>query len=66
MKKYNLYKYKTISKSLVSKKEFINAFTFKNYKEFCKDFKIKESDYNNLKKFKMYCRGRYEVLFSIL
>ena len=60
------YKYRKISKSLLSKRQLKEAFTFNNYKQFCKDFSIKESDYNNLKIFKMYCRGRYEVLLSIL
>lgn len=53
-------------KTLLSKRQLKEAFTFNNYKQFCKDFSIKESDYNNLKIFKMYCRGRYEVLLSIL
>lgn len=44
----------------------INNFTFRNYKEFCNDFKLKECNFKNLKIFKIYCEGNYEVLFSLI
>lgn len=40
-------------------------FTFRNYKIFCKDFKIKPSHYDSLKIFSEYCKGDYDIIFRI-
>ena len=40
-------------------------FTFKNYKLFCYDFNLKPCRYKNLKIFKVYCNGNYDIIFKI-
>ena len=40
-------------------------FTFKNYKLFCYDFKLKPNRFKNLKIFKEYCNGNYDIIFKI-
>lgn len=40
-------------------------FTFKNYKLFCYDFNLKADRYKNLKIFKEYCSGNYDIIFKI-
>lgn len=40
-------------------------FTFKNYKLFCYDFNLIPSRYKNLKIFKEYCNGNYDIIFKI-
>ena len=40
-------------------------FTFKNYKLFCYDFNLKADRYKNLKTFKEYCNGNYDIIFKI-
>jgi hypothetical protein len=40
-------------------------FNFENYKQFCKDFKLKEDRYKNLKTFKQYCDGDYDIVLKI-
>lgn len=40
-------------------------FTFNNYKIFCKDFKLKQSYYKNLRIFKKYCDGNLDIIFNI-
>ena len=40
-------------------------YTFKNYKLFCYDFNLKPDRFTNLKIFKEYCNGNYDIIFSI-
>lgn len=44
----------------------INDFNFKSYLEFCKDFKLKASQFKNLLFFKRWCYGEYEIIFSLI
>lgn len=40
-------------------------FNFKNYNLFCYVFKLIPSRYKNLKIFKEYCNGNYDIIFKI-
>ena len=40
-------------------------FNFKNYNLFCYDFKLKPNRFKNLKIFKDYCNGNYDIIFKI-
>ena len=40
-------------------------FNFKNYNLFCYDFKLKPNIFKNLKIFKDYCNGNYDIIFKI-
>ena len=40
-------------------------FTFKNYKLFCYDFRLLHCRFTNLKIFKEYCSGNYDIVFKI-
>lgn len=40
-------------------------YTFRNYKLFCYDFNLKADRYKNLKIFKEYCNGNYDIIFTI-
>lgn len=40
-------------------------YNFSNYKLFCYDFNLKPCRFNNLKTFKEYCNGNYDIVFSI-
>lgn len=40
-------------------------FTFKNYKQFCKDLELKPSHYISLKIFHEYCNGDLDIIFRI-
>ena len=41
-------------------------FNFKNYNLFCYDFKLKPNRFKNLKIFKDYCNGNYDIIFKII
>ena len=40
-------------------------FNFKNYNLFCYDLNLIPSRYKNLKIFKEYCNGNYDIIFKI-
>lgn len=44
----------------------LNDFNFITYLAFCKDFKLKASNYENLRFFKRWCYGEYEIIFNII
>ena len=41
-------------------------FNLKNYKLFCYNFNLIPSRYKNLKIFKEYCNGNYDIIFKII
>lgn len=40
-------------------------FTIRNYKKFCYDLKLKLNLFKNLRIFKEYCDGNYDIIFKI-